>query len=231
VGNALVRRQSRMTPDLVWRKGVEMKTRVAFTATLTIAILTGAWTPGVEVRGEVVRFYGGSFDLPIPADPDASKGWMEDAIIEVPSHLTIEDLDVSVSLTHTNVFDLQLFIESPSGTQVLLNMYDPFTEYSKMEDYRGTVFDDEADTPIGEASAPFQGRFIPRESLAAFDGEDAYGQWRLRVYDSWSMDTGHLDEFGVAVTVPEPATAAFVLLGMGFVAFCPGSRWSRSLRQ
>jgi subtilisin-like proprotein convertase family protein len=197
-----------------------MKTRFTSTAALVMLILFSAWTPAVRVQGEIVRFYEGQFDLLIPADADASKGWMEDAIIEVPHHLTVHDLDVSVSLTHTNVFDLQLFVESPSGTQVLLNMYDPYTGYAKMEDYQGTIFDDEADTPIGDASAPFQGRFIPLESLAAFDGEDAYGQWRLHVYDSWAMDTGHLDAFGLAVTVPEPATTAFVLLGVGLAGFC-----------
>jgi hypothetical protein len=34
------------------------------------------------------------------------------------------------------------------------------------------------------------------------------------------MDTGRLDAFGLAVTVPEPATAAFVLLGVGLAGFC-----------
>ncbi len=197
-----------------------MKTHFTSTAALVMLILFGAWTPAVRVQGEIVRFYGGQFDLLIPADADASKGWMEDAIIEVPHHLTVDDLDVSVSLTHANVFDLQLYVQSPSGTQVLLNMYDPFTDYFEGADYRDTIFDDEADVLIGQASAPFQGRFMPLESLAAFDGEDAYGQWRLCIYDAAYMDTGRLDAFGLAVTVPEPATAAFVLLGVGLAGFC-----------
>ena len=197
-----------------------MKTRMAFTTSLMTSILIGAWTPAVEVQGEVVWFYDGPFDLPIPADPDAGKGWMEDAIIKVPQHLTLEDLDVSVSLTHTNVFDLQLYVESPGGTRVLLNMYDPFTEYFEGKDYQGTTFDDEADTRIEQASAPFAGRFVPRGSLAAFDGEDAYGSWRLCIYDAYYSDTGHLDTFGLAISVPEPATVAFVLLGVGFTGFC-----------
>jgi hypothetical protein len=33
-------------------------------------------------RAETVWFYGGSFDLAIPADPEATRGWMDDAIIE-----------------------------------------------------------------------------------------------------------------------------------------------------
>jgi hypothetical protein len=187
---------------------------VAATVVLGLAVSTQA------IGADVVWSYSGQFDLRIPADPDASKGWMEDAIIEVPDHLIIEDLDVSVSLTHTKVFDLQLFVEGPSGTRVLLNMYDPFGDYFEGEDYSGTTFDDESGVPIEEGTPPFEGRFKPLapNSLAAFDGEDAYGPWRLQVYDAFHADTGAFGSFGLRITVPEPATVTFLFLGLGLTA-------------
>ena len=180
-------------------------------------------------------FYNGSFDLPIPADTSATRGWMDDAVIEVPDHHTIVDLDVAVSLTHANVFDLQLLLTSPSGTTVVLNMYDPFSEYFEGADYCNTIFDDEALISIRDGAAPFEGRFRPLDpaGLAAFDGEDAFGLWRLRIYDAYYMDTGSLESFGLIITtmsdiatVPAPAPTAtvLVLLGLGCL------RWVRRFR-
>lgn len=161
--------------------------------------------------------FSGSFDLRIPANPGASKGWMDDAVIEVPMHLTITDLDVSVSITHTKAFDLTLAIESPSGTTVLLNESDPFTGHYNGPNYHSTIFDDEAVTPIEQGQPPFEGRFRPLAgySLSAFDGEDAYGVWTFKVCDNFVADVGEFDSFGLTITTPEPATVAFLLVGVG----------------
>lgn len=163
-----------------------------------------------------VHVFGGPFNLRIPADPDSTKGWMADAIIEVPEHLTISDLDIGITITHTKVFDLQIFLKSPSGTRVLLNMYDPFTEYFEGQNYEQTIFDDEASVPIEEGRPPFTGRFRPRQpsSLSAFDGQDAYGFWRLQIYDAYYADAGWLKNCELFITVPEPASAAFFLLAV-----------------
>jgi hypothetical protein len=106
-------------------------------------------------------------------------------------------------------------------------MYNPFEDFFKGADYRNTVFDDEAPISISEGEAPFEGRFRPLDpaGLAAFDGEDAFGPWRLRIYDAYYMDAGSLESFGLFITavptIPEPATMSLVLLGLG------GLRWAR----
>lgn len=167
--------------------------------------------------------YGGDFDMPIPkmdgSDPDISKGWMNDAVIEVTDHCIITDLDVRISITHTNVFDLQIFLQSPARTRICLNMYD-FREFFEGANYTRTIFDDEAQPSIEQAEAPFIGSFRPIEpyKLSEFDDEDLYGSWRLQIYDAWDWDTGTLDSFELVVTTPEPATAMLLIIGAGLVA-------------
>ncbi len=178
---------------------------------------------GSSVFAGPTVIYGGDFDLPIPApdDPQSEygKGWMNDAVIEIPDHFTIYDLDVGITLTHTSVFDLQIFLQSPAGTSLSLNMYD-FDEFFEGEDYKDTIFDDEADLPIEEGQPPFTGRFRPRSpaQLSVFDGQDTFGQWKLQIYDAYYYDTGNLDSFEVMITIAEPATATLLTLGVGLVA-------------
>jgi subtilisin-like proprotein convertase family protein len=168
-----------------------------------------------EGLAATVHTYSGDFDLRIPAEIGTTKGWMEDAVIVVPDHLVIEDLDVCISIIHSKVFDLQILLKSPAGTTMLLNMYDPFTEYFEGQDYSGTVFDDEAAVPIEAGKAPFAGRFRPKETetLSVFDGQDTYGPWFLQVYDAFYADVGSLKQFELIVTVPEPDSAVLFLLG------------------
>ncbi|NQT03630.1 MAG: proprotein convertase P-domain-containing protein [Planctomycetes bacterium] len=164
--------------------------------------------------------YGGDFNLQIPAGPDAGKGWMDDAIIEVSRHATISDIDVGITLMHSNAFDLQIFVQSPLGTRLCLNMYDFKDEFFKGEDYIQTIFDDEAEIPIELGTAPFTGRFRPKTGslLEVFDGEDAYGLWRLQIYDMWYWDTGSLDRVELIITICEPTTVTLLAFGIGLTA-------------
>ena len=169
-----------------------------------------------------VHIYSAEFDLPIPANPDDTRGWMADAIIEIPDNFIVSDLDIRINITHTSVFDLQIFLQSPAGTRLCLNMYNPFDEFFVGADYTQTIFDDEAETAIEQAEPPFTGRFRPKAIDAAnlleiFDDQDTFGPWRLRIYDAFYWDTGNLDSFELMITVPEPATAILLLLGTGLI--------------
>ncbi len=182
-----------------------------------VAVLLGLGAMTFPVCANEVYTYSDDFNLQIPADLNASKGWMADAVIEIDRHVTILDLDVGITLTHSNVFDLQISLQSPEGTTVLLNKYD-FSDFFQGADYTQTVFDDEAQLPIAQAQPPFTGRFRPNssDSLELFDGQDAYGPWHLQIYDAYHADTGTLESFELTLTtVPEPATAALLVLGAG----------------
>ena len=165
--------------------------------------------------------YGGDFHLPI-LDKQEPNGSMTEALIPVPDHLNIYDLDVGIDVTHTNVFDLQIFIQSPVGSRLCLNMYDVKNEFFKGADYVQTIFDDEADVPIEQGTAPFTGRFRPMAGslLSVFDGLDACGIWRLQIYDMWYWDTGSLESAELIISISEmpriiPAPPALTLLALG----------------
>jgi subtilisin-like proprotein convertase family protein len=165
------------------------------------------------------HIYPGDFNLPIPANPDDTNGWMNDAIIEIPDHFVISDLDIGINVTHTNVFDLQIRLQSPAEKLIYLNMYN-YDEFFVGANYTNTVFDDEALLSIKEGSAPFTGRFRPVEpyKLSEFDGEDAYGSWRLQIYDAFYYDTGTFNHFELMISAPEPATALLLTFGIGLVS-------------
>jgi subtilisin-like proprotein convertase family protein len=169
--------------------------------------------------------YGGDFNLPI-LDRQEWGSPLTEAVITVPHHFTIYDLDVAINIKHTNVFDLQIFIQSPDETMICLNMYDLESDFFKGENYMQTIFDDEAEISIEEGLAPFTGRFRPEAGnlLQMFDGKDAYGNWSFRIYDLWFWDTGSLESgeliFSVSepdVIISEPAAMTLLALGVGLI--------------
>jgi len=159
--------------------------------------------------------YGGDVNIPI-LDPHGPKEAITEAVINIPEHFVISDLDVRINITHTNILDLQLYLENPAGKRICLNGYS-FGEFFDSDDYTETIFDDEATIPIEQAEPPFTGRFKPRNphKLSKFYGEDAFGDWRLEIYDLYPTNTGTLDSIELIINVPEPTSA--LLFGLASV--------------
>ena len=195
-----------------------------------LAVLLGIGTLSFPVVANEVYTYKGDFDLPIPSPQDPlseyGQGRMADAVIQVSEPFTIYDLDVRISFTHESLFDLQIVLQSPAGTNVALSLADNLAFIVRGEDNRLTtvggsgqwLFDDEAQVSIKNATEPFFGSFRPVESLSLFDKENAHGPWSLQIYDRWQAHTGSLESFELTLTVPEPATVALLVLGAGFAA-------------
>jgi len=195
-----------------------------------VAVLLGVGAMSLPVFADEVYIYGRDFDLSIPSpeDPQSEygRGWMADAVIQVSDPFTIYDLDVRISFTHESLFDLQIVLQSPAGTNVALSSAGNFAFIVRGEDNRLTAvggsgewfFDDEAQVSIEEATEPFFGSFRPVESLSLFDKENARGPWRLQINDRWQAHTGTLESFELTFTVPEPATVALLTLGTALAA-------------
>lgn len=186
--------------------------RIAALLALSMAFASAA-------HADIAMIYTAQFDLRIPAAPATGAAWMTDALIEVPQTFDVIDLDVEITLTHTSIFDLQLFLESPDGTRVTLNYYDPADEFIEGEDYTETIFDDQAPTTIESALPPFTGRFKPKPpaQLSIFNGQNPQGQWKLKIYDAWQPNTGTLKEVKLIFNTPEPTTMLLLLAGITLI--------------
>ncbi|MCA9064833.1 MAG: proprotein convertase P-domain-containing protein [Planctomycetaceae bacterium] len=127
--------------------------------------------------------------------------------ITFPSQYSfITDVDLTLSLTHTWIADLDIFLVSPSGTRVRM-VADLISNEHFMT---GTIFDDEARIPIRQAASPFTGRVLPEQPLSTFDGENPSGQWRLEVIDDNQNDSGTLFSWSLDIRTrgPEAVTVS-----------------------
>lgn len=109
--------------------------------------------------------------------------------ITVPKQTSrVTDINVTLSLTHSFLSDLDIYLVSPKGTRVEL-----VTDMVSNEpDMRGTVFDDAARSGILTASTPYTGRFRPEGSLLDLNGENPTGRWTLEITDDNRTDFGTL---------------------------------------
>ena len=126
------------------------------------------------------------------------------AYLSVPNHLTIADINVTVHVSHTYDSDLIIKLVAPNGREVVLSN----RRGGSSNNYTGTIFDDEATTAVSAGAAPFTGSFRPDKTLAALDGLDAYGTWKLIVSDVAQKDTGLLHDFSITITTSSRFSAS-----------------------
>jgi subtilisin-like proprotein convertase family protein len=119
----------------------------------------------------------------------------------------IEHVAVIVDLDHSWRGDLALSLLSPSGIRVVLAR----RRGGHAEHFRGTVFDAVAAGAIGDAAAPFDGRFRPHGNLADVHGCDAEGTWRLEVEHADFHDAGTIRQWGLELETAAAAEPAFMI--------------------
>ena len=144
-------------------------------------VITACSTPGASI----------SFDNPATVDT-----------ITVADDVTIADVDVFVDITHSWTGDLDIAVESPEGTSVVL-IEDPCV--GSLFDDLDATFSDEGDPapPVGECSdvpPAVSGTITAAGSLSDFDGEAANGDWVLTVVDDEADDDGTLNEWCVLIS-------------------------------
>ncbi|HYE01627.1 MAG TPA: S8 family serine peptidase, partial [Phycisphaerales bacterium] len=144
----------------------------------------GAYDLSVTVNtstSEQVSFVNG-IPVAIPATGTVSSS------IFVPDVRPVQDVNVSISVTHTYVGDLRVRLISPSGKAVVLVL----NRGGPGDNFLSTRFDDSAPGPISGGSAPFTGTFRPEEVLGDLNGDAAQGVWRLEILDSVPLNGGTL---------------------------------------
>ncbi|QQX76674.1 MULTISPECIES: T9SS type A sorting domain-containing protein [Aequorivita] len=113
--------------------------------------------------------------------------------------------NITIDIAHTFTADLDLYLVSPNGTELLLaNDLGGGID----DGYNGTMFED-GGADITLATAPFGvGPYEPMGGTfaAAFAGEDITGDWNLKVCDDAGGDTGQVLQFSMSICVPPVIT-------------------------
>ena len=161
-----------------------------FAGVLAALIIFGS---GSVVFGAGTRTFMAT-DTPLPIPPSGTSGITTSEIV-VEESCVIEDLNVTVDITHTWNADLDLSL-GDAGTRVELSSDNGG---SADELYLNTTFDDEADESIVRAQTPFDGAYRPENPLAKFDGKNAQGTWTLTVLDQYEEDSGTLHAWSITV--------------------------------
>lgn len=127
--------------------------------------------------------------------------------ISITDNREVVDLNVRLDITHPFVGDLQVRLISPDGRAVALVL----NRGTSGDNFVGTIFDDEANTPIANAGAPFTGSFRPEVALNTLDGISAAGTWTLEILDTKQQDAGTLVSWGIDFTVQNNIFGLFEL--------------------
>lgn len=149
-----------------------------------------------------------SGDTPVAIPDNDSNG--VSSIVNVAENISVEkilvrlinDSNPSVNapgITHSYLGDLTITLESPEGTIVeLLNR-----ACDAREDIEA-IFSDQGDELICNASNPgITGTIKPAQEFSVFNGENAQGNWTLKVVDGAEFDTGFLESWSLEICSSE----------------------------
>lgn len=142
--------------------------------------------------------------LPLPDGPSTVEAFLPVSPNEQDE--IIESIQVFVDIGHIYIGDLEVQLESPSGTRIDLMS---FPNYLGNANSLSVLFQDGAAELINAGSmAGPRGTFAPSEPLSTFQGEQAAGVWKITVVDSMQMDVGMLG--GVCMSINGSGCAAFL---------------------
>lgn len=126
---------------------------------------------------------------PVPIASGPPNVISSDIVITGQEGMTVDELAVTIDITHSYTNDLQVSLQHEDGTSINLVS---FTGGSG-DNFDMTTFDDNAAVSVQSAGPPFSGRFIPQESLTAFKDKPINGRWTLTIIDNANQDGGSLN--------------------------------------
>ncbi len=136
---------------------------------------TEAGTFDIRVTAASPNSYTSSPGIVIPDNDPAGA---EDTLTATDA-CTIAGISVDVNISHTFIGDLNVRIISPTGTEVVLH-----------DDTGGS-----ADDIVGN----YPNTLTPDGNLDSLLGEEAMGDWTIRMVDSFNGDEGTLNSWGINV--------------------------------
>ncbi|WP_144717647.1 LPXTG cell wall anchor domain-containing protein [Agrococcus jejuensis] len=152
----------------------------------------------------------------IPAQVD---GGEQTRTIPIVGDGAVDDVTITVDFSKTdgscaapasgNAFhqEIRLALVSPGGTTVDLVSYGSYTYESGVSGRSASItFDDDAATQVG-GTEPVSGTFRPAQSLSAFDGQPAAGDWTVILGDGFPADPLCFTQAALTVVTGVPTLA------------------------
>ncbi len=122
--------------------------------------------------------------------------------LNIPSGVSMSDVNVTVNITHTWINDLSLTLTSPTGTVVTL-VANPCSPIVGVNDIAAT-FDDAGTAFVCSNSPGISGIVLPAQVLTAFNGQNSTGTWTLSVIDAFAQDGGSLNSWSLNICSVAP---------------------------
>lgn len=113
--------------------------------------------------------------------------------LNIPDAGNVEEIRVSVDVTHSWIGDLVIQIQDPNDAQ-FSNVWARSCNDAQYGNINVT-FDDTA-SPIACAT-PTQGTYAPASPLNVFNGVDQFGDWQIALVDFYNGDTGTLNSWSI----------------------------------
>jgi len=120
-------------------------------------------------------------------------------IINGHDDLSIDQILVTIDITHSYTNDLDISLSHDDGTVVKLVSF----VGGSGDNFKTTNFDDSASDSIQNASPPFTGTFKPTEQLSLFKGKQISGLWTLTIRDNANLDGGSLNFWKLCIFTNE----------------------------
>lgn len=136
-----------------------------------------------------------SIDIPKQI-PDANTAGVV-STISIPDNFLVTDVNLTLDITHSWLWDLQIYLKAPNGTEVLI--YDRTCGSSGQQRQNiVATFDDKASTVVCNNLIPaISGTTKPTNLLSTFNGLSSLGNWQLRVVDNAGGDLGTLNNWSL----------------------------------
>jgi len=133
---------------------------------------------------------------PVPVPDNSCPAWTT-SVTAVPDGFQIVTVKVGIWMTHTWRSDIEIQLQGPDGTTVLL-----IADADSSADNLNVLFDDSAsagpDSTNHAAPPPYYANvWWPAQALSAFRGRSATGNWTLGFCDDTASDTGTLQQWSL----------------------------------
>jgi len=119
------------------------------------------------------------------------------SIINVQDDFLISDVNVIIDITHTSIWDIQIYLKAPSGTEILI--YDRSCGSSSvLRKNVNATFDDAAASAVcNNADPAISGVTKSDNELSIFNGLSSLGDWEIKVVDNSSDDIGSINDWSI----------------------------------